>query len=283
MAKSILVVADDHDNLAIEKAHSIASSLDANLEIVRFLCHQGAEDESQRKQAMEKAKQTLEHDASNILGEYDRVTCNVIATDDIADWVVNACKQKKFDFVVKTGHRTESLFHTPLDWHLMRKLPCPILLASNRKWKSKHVIVTAVDLSMKEKQRKDFNDIVLKWTALLSDIFKYETHIVYSIPIARPLLELDIVDKCDVQKRKQPEAEKRLSSLMTNFNLDHAHAHITVGPPEKNIPSLANELKADLVIMGCVEDKGLKEFLFGSTAENTLHHLRTDILVCRGR
>lgn len=283
MTKSILVVADEHDNLSIEKAHSIASSLDAKLEVVRFLCNLDTEEESQRQQAIEEAKQILVHDTANICGEDAQVTCSVVVTDDIADSIMNACKQKKFDFVVKIGHRTESLFHTPLDWLLMQKLPCPIFLASNRKWKSKQVIVAALDLSTKDKLKQDYNNIVLKWTALLSNVFNYETHIIYSIPVARPLLEFDVVDKREVQQRKQPEAEKNLSSLTTNFNLGHAHTHITVGPAEKNIPSLANKLKADLVIMGCVGQKGLKDFLFGKIAENTLHYLRTDILICRGR
>ncbi|WP_101760509.1 universal stress protein [Oceanicoccus sp. KOV_DT_Chl] len=283
MAQSILVVADEQDNLSIEKAHSIASSLDVKLEVVSFLSDLDTVDELQRKQAIETAKQTLDQATSNIFGEHAQVTCNVIVTNDVVDWIMNACKQKKFDFVVKTGHRTESLFHTPMDWHLMRKLPCPILLASNRKWKSKQVIVAAVDLSKEDKQTTDYNNIVLKWAVLLSDVFNCEAHIVYSIPIAKPLLEFDVVDKSEVKKRKQPEAEKRLSSLMTNSDLGDAHTHITAGPPDKTIPHLANELKADLVIMGCVGRKGLKGFLFGNAAENTLHNLRTDILICRSR
>ncbi|NMP16065.1 universal stress protein [Thalassotalea sp. Y01] len=283
MSKSILVVADEHDNLPIKKAKSIADSLDVTLEIVRFLTDLDPEDESQRQQALSEAKQILIDDTSNICGEHTKVTCDVIATDDIADWMVNACKQKKYEFVVKARHQTESLFDTSLDSLLMQKLPCPIFIASDRKWKSKPVIVAAVDLSTKAKLKKDYNNIVLKWTALLSNVFNYEAHIIYSIPVARPLLEFDVVDKQEVLINKQPEAEQNLLSLTTNFNLGDAHTHITIGPAEKNIPSIANKVKADLVIMGCVGQKGLKDFLFGKTAENTLHHLRTDILICRGR
>lgn len=118
---------------------------------------------------------------------------------------------------------------------------------------------------------------------MFSDVFNYETHIVYSTPIAKPLLEFSVVDKQEVQQKKQPDAERNLASLAMNFNLGHAHTHITVGHAEKNIPSLSNKLKADLVIMGYVGQKRLKDFLFGKITENTLHHLRTDILICKGR
>lgn len=44
MTKSILVIADEHENLTIEKAHIIAYSLDARLDVVRFLCELDTED-----------------------------------------------------------------------------------------------------------------------------------------------------------------------------------------------------------------------------------------------
>lgn len=283
MSKSILVVADEHDNLSIEKANNIASSLDAKIEIVRFLCNLGTEHEIHRQQAVDEARQALERDTSSIFDSDAQVICNVIATDDVADWIISACKQKQYDFVIKTGRRTDGDVHTSLDRNLMQKLPCAMFIVSDRKWKSKKVILAAVDLSTNVKLRKDYNNIVLKWTAMLADAFNYDVHIVYSIPIARPLLELDIVEKQEVQQKKQPEAEKNTLSLITDFNLDHAHTHITAGPADKNIPSIANKLKADLVVMGCVGKKGLKELVFGKIAENTLHNIRTDILVCRGR
>jgi len=282
MSRSILVLADEyeHDNFSLEKAHDIASPLNAKLEVVRFLSHLDSQDELVRKQIIEQAKQTLGHDISDIFGDDARVTCNVIPTDEIADWVVGACKEKHFDLVVKTGQRTENLFHTPTDWQLMRQLSCPVLIANNHKWKSKQIVMATVDLSTQEAQHKELNELVLQWTTLLSDVFSCSAHVVYSIPIAKPLLELDIVEQSEYQKRKQPEAENQLSKLLEHFELNHAHTHITAGPPGKTIPHIANELKADLVIMGCVGRRGVKGFLIGNTAEKVLHHLRTDTLIC---
>ena len=281
MSRSILVIADEHehDKICLKKAHDIAAPLNAKLEVVRFLSHLDSQDELVCQQIIEQAKQTLDHVIFGIFGDDARVTCNVILTDDIADWVVGACEQKQFDLVVKTGHRTENLFHTPTDWQLMRQLSCPILIVNNHKWKSKRVVMAAVDLSTPEAQHKELNTSVLQWTTLWSDVFNCSAHVVYSIPIAGALLELDIVEKGEYQRRKQPEAEKQLSKLLEYFELDHAHTHITAGPPEKAIHHMANELKADLVIMGCVGRKGLKGFLIGNTAEKAIHHLPTDTLI----
>ena len=281
MSRSILVIADEHedDNICLEKAYDIAAPLNAKLEVVRFLLHLDTKEELVRKQIIEQAKQTLDHDIFDIFGDDARVTCNVILADEIADWVVDACKQQRFDLVVKTRQRTEDLFRTPTDRQLMRQLSCPILILNNHKWRSKKVVLTAINLTRQGAQRKELNTLVLQWTALWSDVFSCSAHVAYSIPIARALLELDIVEKSKYQGRARPETEKQLSKLLEHFNLDHAHTHIAAEPPERSIHHIANELKADLVILVCAERKGLIELLIGNIAESVLHQLTTDTLI----
>jgi universal stress protein E len=283
MSRSILVIAYDReqDGYSLEKAHFLASPLDATLEIVRFLPSLDSDDDVARTNAISQAKQVLVNDIYEIFGDDDRVSSDVVSTDDISSWVVAACSEKHFDLVIKTGHRTESLFHTPTDWTLMRQLSCPILITNNHKWKSKQVVLATVDLAAPDLQHKERNEEVLKWTTLISQTLHYAPHIVYSVPIARSLVELEVVDKEKYLESNKFEAENQLSKLLENFELGQASTQITAGPPEKTIPHVANELKADLVIMGCKGREGIKGFLFGSTAEKVLHHLRTDILLVK--
>lgn len=283
MSRSILVIAYDRelDRISLEKAHFLASPLDATLEIVRFLPSLDSHDELARTNTISQAKQVLENDIFEVFGDDERVSWDVISTDDISSWVVAACSEKHFDLVIKTGHRTEGLFHTPTDWHLMRQLPCPILITSDHKWKSKQVVLATVDLTAPDLQHKERNEEVLKWTTLMSQTFNYSTHIVYSIPIAKPLVELEVVDKNKYLQSNKLAAENQLSKLLGNFELGEASTEITAGPPDKTILHVANELKAELVIMGCKGREGIKGLLFGSTAENVLHHLRTDILLVK--
>ncbi len=281
MSRSILVIADQHENdrLALEKAHSIATPLNAKLEILRFLPELDAPNEIEQKQRLKQAQENLEQTIAETFSDLSQITSQVIPTAHIADWIEGTCTQKSFDLIVKSGHRTESIFHTPTDWQLIRQLSCPILFANEHKWKSKPIVMTTVDLSAKEEQHKKLNQQVLQWTSLWSNTFHCSTHVVYSIPIAKALLELDVVDQKNHLEKKRPQAEKELTSLLENFELNDVHTHITAGPPEKTIPHVANDLKPDLVIMGCVGRTGLKGFIFGNTAEKVLHHLRTDTLI----
>lgn len=58
-------------------------------------------------------------------------------------------------------------------------------------------------------------------------------------------------------------------------------AHIKQGDPERVIPNIANDLKADLTIIGTIGRKRLKGKLIGNTAEGILGRLYTDILTIR--
>ena len=57
--------------------------------------------------------------------------------------------------------------------------------------------MAAVDLSTQEALHKELNTSVLQWTTLWSDVFNCSAHVIYSIPIARALLELEIVEKTE--------------------------------------------------------------------------------------
>ena len=281
MSRSILIIADrrEDDRFILEKARNIVSPLDAKLEVVRFLPQLDTQDEFKRKEQIKESKQHLDSMISEVLKDGPQITSQVICTSHIADWVEGTCGQKHFDLVVKTGHRTENIFHTPTDWQLIRQLSCPILIANDHKWKSKPVVMTTVNVSTKEEQHKELNNLALQWTDVWTKAFNCSTHVVYSIPIAKALLELDAVDPRAYEEKRRPEAERQLAELLEQSDLNDVHTHITTGPPEKTIPHVANELKADLVIVGCVGRTGVKRLLFGNTAEKVLHHLRTDILI----
>ena len=57
--------------------------------------------------------------------------------------------------------------------------------------------------------------------------------------------------------------------------------HYPKGEPGKAIPALADEIGADLVIMGSAARRGLEGFLIGSVAETILNHMRRSAIVVK--
>ena len=278
MKKHILVITNtkSDDRLPLEKARDIIHSFDASVEIIKFI-HSKDELELTLKQIQTSLSATID----DVFDELSEVTSTVINSDNIVDWVVTRCQQSSIDLVIKTGHRSESLFHTPCDWQLIRHLPCPILIASHTKWKSNANILLTVDLSDNKSMHQELNTLTLNWGKIWSNITHTQLHAMYSIPISNSLLELDIVDKRTVEQEHGPAAEEQMKGLLTQFNMDFVTPHITAGPPVRTIPHIANELHSDLVIMGTMGREGISGFLLGNTAEKVLHHLRTDCLIVR--
>jgi universal stress protein E len=95
------------------------------------------------------------------------------------------------------------------------------------------------------------------------------------------LIDLDLIDA----KKYLAEKRKSLQAVVDQFCEKHGiskeNVHIKQGEPERVIPSIANDLKADLTIVGTIGRKGLKGKLIGNTAEGILGRLYTDILTIR--
>ncbi|WDE02665.1 universal stress protein [Thalassomonas actiniarum] len=282
MVKNVLVIADieDDETFALEKAYDLSLPIGTRLEIIKFI-HCGENSQLTVAQQMEQARELLAKNIQKIFRDTSEITSKVVNSDNIADWVLEHCRQKSVDLVVKTRHRTESLFHTPTDWQLLRQLPCPILIASHIKWKPEANILLSLDLSTDESQHQQLNKSVLGWGNFWSLAYDHQLHAAYSIPIAKPLLELELVDRHEIEQKKSPKAKEKMAALLAEFEMDTVPGHIGSGPPEKTIPHLAGELHCDLVIMGCMGHHGISSYFHGNTTEKVLHNLRADCLVVK--
>ena len=284
MNKHVLVIADieDDDFLSLEKARDVAIDISASIEVVKFT-HYDSESDGPVDQYLTRVEQMLDATIQRVFDEQLEVTRKIVLREGIDDWMVERCHSNRdpIDLVIKGSHRTESLFHTPTDWKLIRHLHCPILIANHTKWKSMANILMTLDLAHSDQKHKQLNELTINWANLWSNATNTELHAVYSIPIAKPLLELEIVDRREVESKKAPAAEVKMHVFLDKFDMHSVTCHTPAGPPEKTIPHLANELHSDLVIMGCLGREGVSGFFLGNTAEKVLHNIRTDCLIIK--
>lgn len=282
MTKSILVVTDVHDteNCSIKKARDIAAPLGENIDVVRFI----KDDDSApfSKEELEVQSKALAEYLADVFNDDEKkhaIQSQIVVTKDIAQWVVDYCQGKEFDLIVKAGHRSETLFHTPCDWELIRRLHVPVLIASQQHWRQQHAVLAAVDPTASDDNQKALNSAILQWTKKWANTFDCSIHLVYTLPVSNFLKELDIVDVEEYAAKHRSEAEQKISHLLQDYDLPNVKLHVTAGVPERAIPHCANALKAELVIMGSKGNAGLKGMLFGNVSEKVMHNLRTDSLV----
>ena len=79
----------------------------------------------------------------------------------------------------------------------------------------------------------------------------------------------------------KPENQKRFNEITSFHGLDDDQTHLVAGLTHEELPLIAKNLHADVVIMGAVARNRWKRLFIGATAERTLEHLPCDLLIVK--
>jgi len=135
-------------------------------------------------------------------------------------------------------------------------------------------ILVAVDLS------EDSNRILQRARGVASGAAA-QLHIIHVIEPLSFAYGGDIpMDFSGIQDEIYQQATQQLKRFAENNGVDEAHRHIVMGRPEVEIHAKAEELTADLIVVGSHGRHGLA-LLMGSTANGVLHGAKRDVLAVR--
>ena len=207
------------------------------------------------------------------------------------------------DMVIKTAESRgtlERVFGSD-DMHLLRKCPCPVWLFKPQSPKTYRCIMSAVDIDDSYQPealntRHLLNLQVLEMASSLAVSELAELHIVHvwhailestmrGAFINRPEEEV-VAYVEDERKRHQQNLNILVDEAIGNLEqntLKHIRPqiHLLKGSPRSEIPVLAEEIKADLVVMGTVARTGIPGLFMGNTAETILNQLSCSVLAIK--
>lgn len=288
--KTLLIIMDpDHRHqVALTRGMELARATGARLEVVAF-AHEYLEalsdDDTERQQLRDAIVAARQRWLEQMLALSDsadlKVEATTIWTKRIHDWIIERCQKSAVDAVVKTGNRTETFFYTPTDWHLIRSCPAPVMLVAEQKWNRASPILAAVDLSSAKPAKKALDTRIIAEARQLADAMETDLHLVHALHTSVIVADLDLVDMVARDRKRQAALKPRVEHLCQTWRIKPEHVHITSGPAQKIIPSVANRIKADMVVMGTSGKTGLAAKVIGNTAEKVLTHLRTDLLAIK--
>lgn len=244
-----------------------------------------------RKETLERYREKLE-----MLAEPLRAGGLVVATAAIWDHplyegVVRQASAIKADVVFKDTHHhsvlSRSLF-TNGDWDLIRTCPVPLWLVKPGDVGDRPQLVAAVDpLNEHDKPAALDNQILMLSKSLATDVdgdvhafHSFDPRMAMSMasasayaPVSLPLQEIE------EQVREQHQG--KFSEVIEFHSIPDDHAHFVAGLVQEELPELAKQLDAAVVIMGAVSRNRLKHLFIGATAERTLEHLPCDLLIVK--
>ncbi|MDE1474015.1 universal stress protein UspE [Xenorhabdus bovienii] len=194
----------------------------------------------------------------------------------------------KHDLLLKMAHQhslLESMIFTPLDWHLLRKCPCPVWMVKDQVWPEKDSAVVAVNLSNEESYHTALNLKLVKETQDLANRIVKEPliHLVSAYPTA-PLniaMELPDFDPNVYNQALRGQHLVAMKELRQKFYLDEQQTHVHEGLPEKVIPEICDELNTGVVVLGILGRTGLSAAFLGNTAEHVIDKLKCDLLAIK--
>jgi nucleotide-binding universal stress UspA family protein len=214
--------------------------------------------------------------------------------------VIREVLRSRHDLVIKTVGEggAHSFLFGGTDQHLLRKCPCPVWIMVGETSANYRHILAAVDFDPwnEDDEEGDLNRQILDIAATLAVTDFAQLHVVHAWePISDSMIrvfgsELSEKEVATNRDREWREHQSRLDALNNRMREQfggEAHGYLTPrfhlreGTPRDVIPAVANELKADLVVMGTVSRTGIPGLLIGNTAEVILNNLECGVLAVK--
>ena len=170
--------------------------------------------------------------------------------------------------------------------HLFRKCPVPVWSVYPGRVPFPRRVLAAVDPGASGSVERDLARRVLELAHRVAGTGPIELHAahVWSVP-AEAMIRSKFGSKrtqafLDQQRRR---AQDQLEELIAEAHLEPSIAgtHLPAGSPASAIPALAEELDADLVVLGSSGHKGLAGILIGSTAEAIVTRMARSVAVVK--
>lgn len=135
-------------------------------------------------------------------------------------------------------------------------------------------LLLGVDLSGESQQ-------VVARAAALRDAFGSELSLIHVIEPLSFAYGGDIpMDFSGIQEEIHKQAKAHMAELCAQLNIPERNRHLVVGRPVTEIHHVAEEIGADLIVVGSHGRHGLA-LLMGSTANGVLHGSQCDVLAVR--
>ena len=183
---------------------------------------------------------------------------------------------------VTSGDSLADWVRTPTDWSLMRESPCPVLFTKpGEAWDPQRCVLVAVDVA--DAAHEQLNRLVLEHGARIAEILASPLHAVCVYPtLGQSVSDYQVADDFRGLKTDMKESrEQALAALCEELDVRVDSVHVVEGHPARAICQLAEQLSAQITVLGTSARAGLGKLLIGNTAEQIVHKLGTDVLTVR--
>ncbi len=285
---------------AMARAAWIAECMDAELEL--FICYYNeylAGDRFFDSRSLAEAREEvldgygkyLESLAKPLREKGLKVTTSTTWDHPLHEGIVRHAAASGADLVVKDTHYHSAATRVLLsntDWQLTRTVAAPLWLVKPRALPERPLFIAAIDPMNEHDKPAALDDEIIVTSKAIADACGGEVHAFHAfdpriavatasanayLPVSLPM------DEIEEQMREQHG--KRFKEILSYHGIRDDHAHLLAGRTHEELPALAVERDAAVVVMGAVARNRWKRLFVGATAERTLDHLPCDMLIVK--
>jgi universal stress protein E len=199
---------------------------------------------------------------------------------DLIEVLLSAWQEDHFSLVVKSCKPDHKGVLLPLDWKLLRQMPCPVLLVKQESLWDGGRVLAVLD------PRADQNDLehrrsLNQTVGMLAGLIAKEADAELMVTCCYPAPMLGAEQKQQSAKAMADEATDFLKRFTHDWHPEPTQLLVGEGPADFWVSQTAKDTKATVVVMGTKARKGLRGWLLGNVAEQLMDHIQCDLLVVR--
>jgi universal stress protein E len=298
----ILAVVDPTvtDQPAVRRAAWLAKQSNAELELLvcyynEYLSGDRLFDspslEKARDEVIANHEKHLETLAEPLRGDGIVVKTSAVWDHPLYEGIVRHVIESGADMVFKDTHHHSALTRallTNTDWNLIRTCPVPLWLVKTHDIGEKPVFVAAIDpmhqhdkpAALDDEIMHVAKDVAEKVDGNVHAFHAYDPRIAVATATANAYIPVSLPFD-EIEQQMHEDHEKRFVEITDFHKVAKDNVHLVAGLTHEELPAKAEELDADVVVMGAVARDRLKRLFIGSTAERTLEDLPCDMLIIK--
>jgi len=212
----------------------------------------------------------------------------IVTIGDAATEVVRQVIADGHDLVIRASEElspVRRLFGS-IARSLLRICPCPVWVVKPHVFGDFDRVLAAVDVESVDPERQGLNHEILDLAFTIAHCERAELHIVTAWDLwmeqsLRRRAGNSDVDAALAQHEQQVRQALQEILSVPATEIDQLHVHDRRGEAARVIRAVANEIKADVLVMGTVCRTGAAGFLIGNTAETLLADLTCSVLAVK--
>jgi universal stress protein E len=285
---------------ALQRAAWLAANTGAELELL--LCYYNEYLSGDRlfdSPSLEKAREEIINGHEKNLEELAeplRNTGLVVKTTAVWDHplyqgVVRHAAATGADIVFKDTHHHSAVSRallTNTDWNLIRACAVPLWLVKPQDIPAKPLFIAAIDPMNEHDKPAALDDEILALSKTLAEasggavraFHSFDPRIAVATATANAYIPVSLPFD-EIEKQMREQHEKRFVEVVDFHDIAKDMSHLVAGLTHEELPQLAEEKDAAVVVMGAVSRNRWKRLFIGATAERTLEHLPCDLLIVK--